>query len=314
MKAASEAEGEEIEQSVTITEETLFTDINYLATALTYLNQTENHPVEGLSSVSGLDIKITEEMRRRLSALLPEEALPQGDTLRLSDDKTFCMSEMQRSMQNNMAETAWPKTQYLWPLHPVLTWVNDKAGLFFGRGEAPILGLPGALGSDETIYIVAGSFPNKKSTPLIDEWFGVLYKGRTFKNILSINELIQKTEIRGANVPNTNCIKSNDIAKAQELLPEVVEQAKAYLEVQFEEYQKRMNPLLDEEVNKLIELQEKHHKYYQETLFEHERKLEEKKRSVDELFDSFIEWMKDTLEIQNNPYIRIVAVLTGVAQ
>ncbi len=314
MKAASEAEGKGIEQSVTMTEETLFTDINYLATALTYLNQTENHPVERLSSVSGLDIKITEEMRRRLSALVPEEAMPQGDTLRLSDDKTFCMNEMQRSMQNNMAETAWPKTQYLWPLHPVLTWVNDKAGLFFGRGEAPIIGLPGALASDETIYIVAGSFPNKKSTPLIDEWFGVLYKGGTFKNILSMNELIQKTGIRGTNVPNTNCIESNDIAKAQEILPEVVEQAKAYLELQYEEYQKRMNPLLDEEVNKLIELQEKHHKYYQETLFEHERKLEEKKRSVDELFDSFIEWVKGTLEIQNNPYIRIVAVLTGVAQ
>ena len=161
---------------------------------------------------------------------------------------------------------------------------------------------------------MAGSFPNKKSTPLIDEWFGVLYQGGTFKNILSMNELIQKTGIRGANVPNTNCIQSNNVEKAQKLLPDVVEQAEAYLELQFEEYQHRMNPLLEEEVNKLIELQEKHHKYYQDTLFEHERKLEEKRRSVDELFDSFIEWVKDTLQIQNNPYIRVVAVLTGVAQ
>ena len=67
-------------------------------------------------------------------------------------------------------------------------------------------------------------------------------------------------------------------------------------------------------MNKLVDLQSKHHEYYQLTLFEQERKLEEKERSVDELFDRFISWVTDTLTIQNNPYIRIVAVLTGVTQ
>ena len=42
-----------------------------------------------------------------------------------------------------------------------------------------------------------------------------------------------------------------------------------------------MQPLLDEEVDKLINLQDKHKKYYQMTLFDHERKLEEKERNVD---------------------------------
>ena len=81
----------------------------------------------------------------------------------------------------------------------------------------------------------------------------------------------------------------------------------------FKEYQKRMEPLLDEEVEKLITLQDKHKKYYQLTLFEHERKLEEKERSVDELFEEFINWVTETLTIQDNPYIRIITVLTGVA-
>jgi hypothetical protein len=75
-----------------------------------------------------------------------------------------------------------------------------------------------------------------------------------------------------------------------------------------------MNPLLDEEVDKLIELQNKHHEYYQMTLFEQKRKLEEKERSVDELFDRFTNWVTDTLTIQNNPYIRVVTVLMGVSK
>ncbi len=75
-----------------------------------------------------------------------------------------------------------------------------------------------------------------------------------------------------------------------------------------------MSPMLDEEVDKLISLQEKHHEYYQLTLFEQERKLQEQERRVDDLFDQFMNWVKETLTIQNNPYIRVVAVLMGVSK
>ena len=120
MAAAGETEEVEKESDV-VTDDTLFSDIDYLSKALSYLNQKENLPVQKLQTVSGLDIKITDDMRRRLSALVPDEALPEGDTLRVSDDKKFCMEMMRESMKNNMAETAWPKTQYLWPLHPILS-------------------------------------------------------------------------------------------------------------------------------------------------------------------------------------------------
>ena len=167
------------------TDETLFSDIEYLNQAFAYLNRSESHPVERLAEVSGLDITITPDLQRRLSAVLPEEAMPQGNSLRLSDDKAFCMKEMTRSMQNAMAETAWPKVQYLWKLHPIFGWVNDKAGLLYGRAEAPIVGLSGGLAPSETIFVATGSIPNKKSTPLVDEWFGLLYQNGKFSGSLS---------------------------------------------------------------------------------------------------------------------------------
>jgi hypothetical protein len=40
---------------------------------------------------------------------------------------------MRRQSQNSMSENAWPTVQYLWPLHPIFEWLNDKAGLLFGR-------------------------------------------------------------------------------------------------------------------------------------------------------------------------------------
>ena len=315
MAAASETEETTIEQlSEAVSDETLFTDKEYLEQAVQYLNQADSNPVQELQTVSGLDIRLTPEMERRLRALIPEEAMPQGETLRLSDNKAFCMEQMRTSMQKNMDEAAWPSSQYLWKLHPIFSWVNDKAGLLFKRAEAPVLGLPGVLYPGEALYIVSGSVPNLKSTPLIDEWFGLLYRDGQFIQRLSMEEVVQKAGLRSARIPNTNCITNQSIVAASSLLHDVVTQAKTYLTERYQQYQAEMNPKLDAEVDKLIELQEKHKEYYQTTLFEHERQLQEQERRVDKLFDDFTNWVKETLTIQNNPYIRIVSVLMGVSE
>ena len=295
------------------TEDTLFSDIDYLYQAFAYLNRSESHPVQKLQSVSGLEITITPDMRKRLSALLPDEAMPQGEYMRLSDDKAFCMAEMKRSMQNNMAETAWPKVQYLWRLHPLFTWVNDKAGLLYGRGEAPIIGIPDNMVDSEMIFIVAGSIPNKRSTPLVDEWFGLAYDYGRFIGSMSMSEVLRRTGLRNANIPNINKLIDKDLREATVLLPDVVEHAKDYLQGYYKQYEERMTPLLDEEIDKLAEL-ETRHKEYQLSLFESERKKNEQERMVDELFGKFEEWVTDALTIQNNPYIRIMAVLKGVTR
>ena len=313
MAAAGETEEVESESDV-VTDDTLFSEIDYLSNALSYLNQKENLPVQKLQTVSGLDIKITDDMRRRLSALVPEEALPEGDTLRVSDDKKFCMEMMRESMQNNMAETAWPKIQYLWPLHPILSWINDKAGLLYGRGEAPIMGIPGMLDEGELIFIVAGSIPNLKSTPLVDEWFGLLYQNGKYVKTLTMDEVIQKTKISNMSIPNTKSIGETEVSTANNLRESVVVQAKTYLEDCYKHYENKISPMLNEELDKLADLETRHKEYYQTTLFDKERKLQEKERSVEVLFNQFADWVTETLTIQNNPYIRIMTVLMGVSR
>lgn len=129
-----------------------------------------------------------------------------------------------------------------------------------------------------------------------------------------MNEVVQKTGLSNPKIPNTNCIGKGEISAASSLLRDVVSQAKVHLNEHYNRYLTEMNPLLDEEVDKLIALQGKHKEYYQTTLFEHERKRQEQERRVDELFDQFTNWVKETLTIQNNPYIRVVSVLMGVSQ
>lgn len=292
-------------------EETLYKDLDYLRNALTYFSQSEQHPFRELTTVEGIEIALTPEIKHRLSALLPEEAMPNTDYLRLSPDKQFCMNEMKRSMQSNLEEAAWPQTQYLWPLHPIFDWINDKAGLLYGRGEAPLIGLPGNLAENEFIYIVAGTIPNRKSTPVVDEWFGLRYVNGQFVGEMTMEQVILKSGFIRRDIPNSNKLSDINRQAAEALLPSVVSQACKVLTRYSKEYRKRIDPQIDEEIDKLAEL-EKRHIDYQLSLFEDERRKSAKQREVERIFKQFTDWVHDTLEIKDNPYLRIIAVLTGV--
>ncbi|MBC3900930.1 DEAD/DEAH box helicase [Acetobacterium malicum] len=290
---------------------TLFKDINYLRSAMSFFSSSQRLPMQDLQTVEGVELEITPDLKRRLSALLPDEAMPSNDCLRLSPDKQFCMDEMTRSMQNTMAETAWPKTQYLWPLHPIFEWINDKAGLLFGRNEAPLIGVSGLNPLNDFIFIVAGTIPNRKSTPVVDAWFGLHFTKGQFANKLTMEQVIEKTGFGRTDTPNQSNLTEKNRKDAADLLETVVRQAKDTLSLYCADYQKAIDPQINDELDKLSEL-EGRHKEYQLSLFESDRKKSEQERKVEEIFTTFTEWVKDTLEIENNPYLRIVAVLMGV--
>jgi hypothetical protein len=62
----------------------LFADVEYVKTAIHYFSKDARNVVQNLQTVDGVEISISPELRRRLSALLPDEAMPSEDYLRLS--------------------------------------------------------------------------------------------------------------------------------------------------------------------------------------------------------------------------------------
>lgn len=80
----------------------------------------------------------------------------------------------------------------------------------------------------------------------------------------------------------------------------------------YSDYKNAVDPKICDEVDKLEKLEEKHHRFYQESLFANHRDKEEKDREINDMFDELVQWVHDTLEIQDNPYIRVIAALKGV--
>lgn len=296
-------------------EETLFSDLDYVTNAIDVFTDTEEIKYQPLSAAKGIEIKLTDNVKKKISKLMPPEAMPSDDYLRLSPDRDYCMKDMQRCMQNELAEAAWPATQYLWKLHPVFNWIEDKAGIFYKRSEVPVLGLSNSLKSNEMIFIVAGMIPNRKSTTIVDEWFGVYYKDNKFVQILSMGEVMQTTHLNSKE-PNTQKVSEKQIECGQWLLQDVVEKAKEIMSQKCTEYKEKTEPYIYEEMERLETL-ENRHKDVQLSIFDlpgmsMERKKSEKEREIEKIFEAFMEWEKDTLEIEENPYIRIIAVTTGV--
>jgi hypothetical protein len=296
-------------------EETLFSDLEYLKNALEVFTDTEEIKYADLTLTQGIELKLTDKLKKKISKLIPPEAMPSNDYLQLSPDKTYCMKDMKRCMQNDIAEVSWPATQYLWKLHPILNWIEDKASVFYRRNEVPVLGVSNGLQQNETIFIVSGTIPNRKSTTVVDEWFGAYYRDNKFIDTLTMGEVVQRTHINSKE-PNTQHITAQQITDGQALLKDVVENANTIMAKKYIEYKEKTDPYIYDEMERLEELQNKH-KQAQLTIFDlgitgFERKKSEKEREIEKIFNDFMEWERDTLEIEENPYIQIVAVAMGV--
>lgn len=296
---------------------TLYSDLDYLKNAFSVFTDMEDYKINDLFSVEGVEIKVTDGLHKKLKKLIPDEAMPElNGYLRLTTDKNFFMAKVKKSMQSGLVDHSWPDVQYLWKLHPIYGWIEDKANVLYKRGEVPYLGMPQGINENELIYIVEGLIPNRKSTPVVDEWFGIYFVDQKFAGILTMHEVLQKAQLINAKLPNQQKISQEQVQLGETLLHEVVAHALTVMKEKYLEYKQKTDPFIDEELEKLLEL-EARHKEAQLSIFDleipgMERKKSEKEREIDRIFDEFASWEKDTLEIEDNPYIRIVSVVTGV--
>ena len=311
MKSATEKETAKIEYS---DDETLYSDLEYIKASLGQFEDTQNIDVSDMETVKGVNIKLSDELRRKLEKALPDEAMPTDGIIRLSPDIDFCKKEMARCMANELSEVAWPKSGFLWKLHPIFSWINDKAGILYRRGEVPLLSLAEGISKNENIFLVEGQIPNRNSTSVVDEWFALHYVDGKYAGLMTISDVFAKTHLTVANLPNQKTTDEESSVKAESLLADVVANSKKYMTDKFNEYKEQTDPYIYSELERLDALKERH-KEAQLSIFEalgQQRKKSEKEREIDEMFNAFYDWERDSLEIEDKPYIQIIAVMTGV--
>ena len=209
-------------------------------------------------------------------------------------------------------EKAWPRIQYLWELHPVIDWVNDKLLSSFRRHEAPLILLDNKLLDNEIVFIMYGLVPNRKGHTLVHNWFGVPFINNKFSGkIESFDELLKRTDLACTDIPNKGF--EIDSIKFEALLPSAVNFAKDYMKEQRNTFENYINPKLNKQLDALEELRRKRYAQLEIDFSDLSKqyKKDKYKREIDRIFDEYIDWIEDTMTTEENSYIKVAAVLSN---
>jgi len=292
---------------------TLFPDTySYMKASIDHLGQNLSGQAVFYPDEQRIDMAAPRDLKHRFR-FLPKEVWPENGSFILSADKETIQKEIKRSRKD---ENAWPRIHYLWSLHPVVEWINDKLLAAFGRHEAPILELDHFLESDEVVFILSGLIPNQKSQPLVHRWFGIEFRDGKFKEIEAFESLVKRVSLGKNNFSNPQ--KPIDTGPLERLLPEAIEQAKIWMSDQRRLFEDQINEKLQEHLDALERLRKKQHvqlEFSFETSTMSEKRIQSakeiKRREIKAVFDEYMEWIEQTMTTEDNPYIQVVAVLKG---
>ena len=288
-------------------------ELAYCAAALHRLREKERDlRFEVDTESSTLTLDAPEDLRHRFDSF-PREVIP--------NDGRFVLTEDLRRMQEAIAdgrrdEAAWPRLHYLWRLCPVVGWLNDRMLAAFGRHEAPVLaGVPG-LAPEETVYVLSGLVPNRKSHPLVYEWVGVAFRGDRLAALIPFEDLLERTGLGSAHVANR--LRPVDIAALEALLPAAVEHARRWVVERRNAFEEAIDVKLEATLAELEWLKDRQLRQVEirreqsqqaETL--KLRRAEQQRRAIELVFDEYLEWVQDTMTTERQPWIKVVCVLAG---
>ncbi len=300
-----------VEQAIAENSTLFASDYHFCKRALAQLERrSKGLQVSSDDSTQRISLIAPDDLRHRFS-MLSREVIPENWQFILTDDLNVIRDEIERCRQD---EDAWPKIHYLWPQHPVMEWLQDRMLVAFGRHKAPVIELLQGLQANETVFVISGQIPNRKSHPLIYEWVAVCFKGGVFQKVEPFAETLQRTQLGHHPLPNKNRETSYD--SLIKLLPQAVQEAKQSILDVRSQFEEEINQKLDHQIADLERLRKKQ-VVQLELVFETSKELESVKTGkrkqkldyIDEVFDDYIQWIEDTLTTEKQPYLQVISVL-----
>ncbi len=247
--------------------------------------------------------------------LLPREIMPEDRTFVLTDDKEAITEEVNRCRQD---ENAWPALHYLWPLHPVCGWLADRVQTRFGRHTAPLIELTTGMEPGELVFVISGLIPNRKSHPLVHQWVGVRFLDGLCVGIEPFSETVARTRLGGEPLPNRG--EPGELDSIRRLLPEAVTEARRWMRRARDDFEERINEQLNMQMEELERLRARQKRQLALRLegsgYSETRKASAKasgERTIDELFDDYIEWIEETMTTEPEAFIQVISVLAHPA-
>lgn len=282
---------------------------------------------ELLHSADGLRGRPNVDVSRQSIAVQPGEDLYRylrqqlGPELR-PEDLQYVLSADREAVKLAIAQARdgdeWPGLQLLWPLHPLLQWLDFKLLALIGRQKAPVIRMPCGITAGEALVLIAAVIPNRRGQPVLNDWFAVRVDAAgAVHGVLSFAEVIEATGLGREEFPNSGQqFDSDDLQRR--LLP-ALEVARKRMNERQKEFSTQTKQRAEIELARLDKLREEHHRQLEidfkvgDDPLAHlrARKKELAAHEIDSLFNNYREWVRLTLEIDPRAHLTVAAVLIG---
>ena len=286
-------------------------DYTYTKHALSFLTDTLNLQVNFQDKEKRIELTSPTELKERYK-FLPREIWPKNGAFYLSSD-IHKINEVIK--QARKEEDTWPSIQYLWDLHPIVHWLNDRVRASFARQEAPALFLKEGMEPNEHIILMTGVLPNRQSHPTIFRWFGASFLNGTFRHIEPLTSILERTQLHKTPLINDDSWQPDHDALNALRAPSI-EQAKKWMAVQRNEFIEKMQPKNDEKLALLRKRADKQRRALEASrgslTARKEAEYKERRIKLDRDIKDYEGWLADTYYLDNEPYIQIVAAFIAL--
>jgi len=287
-------------------------DFDYLKAAMDHLRQNEKEKIEVEfdKAERRVDLLAPEDLQHRFR-FFPKEIRPENWSFVLSANADIIQDEIKRCRKE---ESAWPRIHYLWEQNPIIEWLNDRVLASFGRHEAPVITIPEGRNKDEVLFLMSGLIPNRKGHPLIHRWFGVVFIRGKFFEVLDFSQVMSLYGIGTKAIPNKK--EKVDLKKLKKLLPIAVDEAGKWMSERRTEFEERINEELNQQLTDLEKLKDRKLSVVEQRYEEGKgikkilkARMETEQRETTKIFDEYMTWVQETMTTEDNPYLKVIAVL-----
>jgi superfamily II DNA or RNA helicase len=292
-------------------------DFDYLRDALGYLQQ-QSGALAATPQVDAGALSIAvqpgEDLHRYLRDHLSQEMRPEDGRYVICADR----NAVQRAIATARDGDDWPSVQLLWPLHPILQWVDFRMLALVGRQKAPVIRVARGIASGETLVLIAAVIPNRRGQPMLNEWFAVrVDSADVVKGVLSLDELADATGFGRESLPNSGAA-FDSTALGQRLAPALELAAKRMAEAH-KAHSAIMKPRVDQELARLETLREAHLLQLELVFREGDDAASTMRRnkrvqealSTEKLFQDYRDWVRKTLELDARAQLTVAAAFIG---
>ena len=290
------------------------TDYDYVKRGFEWLHTSGSFPnsTEADDRHQTVQIRLDEDLHRFLRNQLSGEMQPEDRVYALSANADAIKNAIKTARDSNH----WPAVQYLWPLHPILQWLDFKLLSVIGRQKAPVIRLRRGLELGEILVLVSALIPNRRGQPVLNEWFAIRMSADSkVQGTLSLPELIETTGLGREDLPNARA--PIDTTRLRAFLPVALEFASRRMSEAQKTFSKEMRRRTDAELERLEQLCAQHRQQLELELEDgdkapapiHLRKKEQRERELTDLFEKYKRWVHETLDVDSRSHLTIAAVM-----